>query len=122
MSARLYLDEDISPEVAQLLRRLGLDVISAHESGNLRASDPDQLAYATAAGRVIVTCNCTDFLRLAREWSDGGKPHGGIILSYRQYPRREIGEMVRLIARFLAVVTPEELHDAVYVLDALRVG
>jgi hypothetical protein len=44
--ARLYLDEDVLPELARVLRSAGHDVISAHEVAALGIGDKDQLAKA----------------------------------------------------------------------------
>jgi predicted nuclease of predicted toxin-antitoxin system len=43
---KLYLDEDISPKVADILRKSGMDVLSAHETGMLGASDNDMIYKA----------------------------------------------------------------------------
>lgn len=36
---KYYLDEDLSPKIAELLRKQNVDCISAHEEGILQASD-----------------------------------------------------------------------------------
>ena len=38
---KLYLDEDISPKVSEILRKKGMDAVSAHETGMLEASDDE---------------------------------------------------------------------------------
>ena len=61
---KVYLDEDLSPIVAQILREKGVDAVSAHEVGNVQLDDRAQLTEATRDGRAIVTANVVDFLAL----------------------------------------------------------
>jgi hypothetical protein len=77
---KVYLDEDLSPSIALILRQRGLDAASAHEVGNTQLEDRAQLAYATREGRAIVTANVIDFLRLAREAVATNTEHAGIVL------------------------------------------
>jgi len=77
---RLYLDENLSPRIAQLLRARGLDVVSAHEAGNTQLADVAQLRYATGQGRAIVTCDVVDFVALATETIAANADHAGIVL------------------------------------------
>ena len=49
---KLYLDEDISPRVAEIARgRCQLDVVSAHDIGAYGWNDAAQLRYAAEDGR-----------------------------------------------------------------------
>lgn len=77
---RFYLDENLSPRIAQILRASGLDAVSAHEAGNLGLDDKAQLRYAARAGRALVTLDVGDFVGLAAEAVRQNEPHGGIIL------------------------------------------
>ena len=52
---RFYLDQHQSNALAAGLRARGIDVLTAHEAGRCGMSDSDQLAFATAEGRVVVT-------------------------------------------------------------------
>ena len=63
---KLYLDENLSPRLAEMLRARGLEVVSAYEVGNAELDDRAQLAYTTREGRAIVTCDIPDFTVLAR--------------------------------------------------------
>jgi hypothetical protein len=75
---RLYLDEDFHPDIAAAIRRHGHDCHSAVEAGTLGATDEDQLLFASAQGRCIVTFNIADFAALAVEWgerSPGSRRH-----------------------------------------------
>ena len=60
---RYHLDEHVATAVAVGLRSRGVDVTTTVEAGLMRASDLDQLAYARAERRVLVTHDA-DFLRL----------------------------------------------------------
>jgi predicted nuclease of predicted toxin-antitoxin system len=58
-----YADEHLPRPVCQGLRRRGIDLLTTQESGNLGASDVDQLAFATGQNRVLITFD-TDLLVL----------------------------------------------------------
>jgi uncharacterized protein with PIN domain len=51
---KLYLDEDMSSQVAQALRSKGFDVVSSHEVGNDGLSDEEELRIATKEGRHLI--------------------------------------------------------------------
>jgi Domain of unknown function (DUF5615) len=77
---KVYLDEDLSPSIALLLRQRGLDATSVHEVGTSQLGDRAQLEYATREGRRIVTRNVVDFLELARDAVASNTRHAGIVL------------------------------------------
>jgi len=77
---KVYLDEDLSPAIADILRRNGMDAISTHEAGTVQLDDRAQLAYATREGRTIVTANVVDFIELAHEAVATNTEHAGIVL------------------------------------------
>ena len=77
---RVYLDEDLSPAIAVLLRKHGLDTTTAYEVGNVQLDDRAQLAYAARERRAIITANVVDFIELAHEAVATNTEHAGIIL------------------------------------------
>jgi hypothetical protein len=77
---KVYLDEDLSPLIATLLKKHGIDATTAYEAGNVQLDDRAQLIYATREGRAIVTANVVDFIELAREAVATNTEHAGIIL------------------------------------------
>jgi hypothetical protein len=79
--ASLYADEDFSHPVTQRLRQLGHDILTAHEAGQAGqgVQDTSVLAFATAAGRAVLTLNRRHFIRLHAEVSS----HAGIIVCSR---------------------------------------
>lgn len=115
MRARLYLDEDISTELAVLLRAAGYDVVHANEASMSGAEDLEQFAAAMAAGRAILSFNYRHFEIIAEDAARDGVEHPGIIISYHQYSNRQLGFLVSLVSDFL------DLNEADYLRNALRV-
>ena len=77
---KVYLDEDLSPSIAELLRQRGMDATSAQHIGHAQLDDRAQLGYATLEGRAVVTANVVDFIQLAHEAVAANTEHGGIVL------------------------------------------
>jgi predicted nuclease of predicted toxin-antitoxin system len=74
---KFLIDEDLSPKVAERLRREGgLDVIHVRERALLGKPDPIILQRAYEEDRILVTANVKDFQRLAR----ARELHPGIVL------------------------------------------
>jgi predicted nuclease of predicted toxin-antitoxin system len=103
----LYLDEDVSMLVADLLRARGFAAITTREAGQLQNSDADQLAYAVSQHRTFLTHNRADFETLAKYYFATGQTHYGIIIAVR-YPAHEI---VRRLLRILNQMTADEMQD-----------
>ena len=97
---KLYLDEDISPKVAVILRKKGMDALSAHETGMLEASDEEQLSFASAEGRTVVTRNRDDFITLTVQFFEALKPHKGLIIVPHTLPGSEFSKLASLLAKF----------------------
>ena len=93
-----YLDEDISPKVAELLRRTGVDAASAHEKGMLGVSDEEQLMAAAKEKRVLVTRNRDDFIRLTVGFFEDLKSHYGLTIIPHSIP----GSNSSLLAKILS--------------------
>jgi hypothetical protein len=77
---KLYLDEDLSPTIAAILRQKRIDTITTYEAGNIQLDDRSQLDYATREGRAIVTANVVDFIELAHDAVARNTEHAGIVL------------------------------------------
>jgi len=77
---KVYLDENLSPAIAEILRQNGVDTRTAHEAGNVQLDDRAQLTYATLEGRALVSANVADFIELARDAVATNTEHAGIIL------------------------------------------
>jgi len=68
----LYLDEDVSVLIAELLRARGFQAPTTQAAGRLGGSDAEQLAYATTHRKAFLTHNRADFEALARQYFSAG--------------------------------------------------
>lgn len=78
---RFYLDEDLSPTIAEIARgRCSLDVISAHGVGARGWDDHAQLRRAAEDGRCVVTANRADFVALTLAAFEASLAHAGVLI------------------------------------------
>jgi hypothetical protein len=81
--------------------------MAAHEVGMAEVSDDEQMAYAAAEGRAILTCNAQDFTPIFRDYWRNQRSHSGVIVS----EQLGLGEMLRRAIQFLNSVTADEMHN-----------
>jgi len=103
---RYYMDQHFPIQVIQGLRQLGIDVLTAQEAGRCGLPDPDQLAFATAEERVMVTFD-TDYLALHRS----GVQHAGIAWTPQQ--KYGFGMLVQLIELLHGVADRDQMCNRV---------
>lgn len=113
MSLRLYMDQDsLDFDVIAGLRMANIDVLSSQDARMQRATDEQQLTFATVQGRVLYTANRRDFARLHAEWLASGRHHAGIVLRARQ--------QVGVRWQIKALVAPSNLLTAERWIDRLE--
>jgi len=99
---KIYCDENIESAIVAGLKRRGIEVISARDTGNLGKSDEYHLKTASELEAVILTHD-VDFLKLAHQWQQGGKEHKGILYAHPlDLSPRECIRMVELVTQVLA--------------------
>jgi predicted nuclease of predicted toxin-antitoxin system len=104
----LYFDRHIMTRLAIDLRGRGYDVLTTEEAGNDTVSDEEQLAFATAEKRSILTFNIRDFAPLHEAWQAAARPHAGIIVS-QQLGSRQYSLLLQRMLRLLNHLTAEEM-------------
>lgn len=78
---KALLDEQLSPQIAVLLRQVGLDVEAVADRPDLVGrSDMVIFEVACREDRAVITNNIKDFRPLAAQWLAQGQVHGGLIL------------------------------------------
>lgn len=100
--AEVYLDEDVSVLVADLLRARGFQAVTTRDVGQLGQTDAAQLEYATNQGMVFLTHNRVDFEALHRQYLADGNFHWGVIVAARRRPYQILANLLRLLNRMTA--------------------
>ena len=109
---KLYLDEDLSPRVAALLRQRGLDAVSVHEAGHGGGLDLEQVRVATRESRCLVTRNVADFVEIVRDLVNRQESHAGIMLVPASFRGDEFAILAEAIVQ-QAAAHPGGLADQV---------
>lgn len=103
----LYLDEDVSVLLAELIRARGFVATTTVKAGNLGCNDREQLEYAITRNQTLLTHNRADFEALAQSFFTSGQMHHGIIIAVRRPPR----EIVRRLLPILNSRTSDEIQN-----------
>jgi uncharacterized protein with PIN domain len=105
---RLYLDEDVSVFLAQLLRPHGFDVLTTRDAQNLSRSDAAQLQFAASHQWTILTHNRCDYELLHEASLREQRSHAGILIASR---RASDFELARRIMTLLNTFSAEEVTN-----------
>jgi predicted nuclease of predicted toxin-antitoxin system len=97
---KFYLDEDLSPKIAEILRRDRIDALSAHDAEMCEASDQRQLDFAATQKRCLVTRNRDDFIRLTVQFFNEKRPHCGVLIVPYTLPGDQFSRIASLIKKF----------------------
>lgn len=113
---KLLLDEQIWVYLATLLREQGYDVTHIYEAGLDGKPDPEVLRSAVENHRAVVTFNIKHFVPLARQYSEEGKEHYGIVVS-DEIPQ---GELQRRVIKLLESVSADDLKNIIRFLQEFK--
>lgn len=107
--SRLYLDEDVRPLLASVLRQRGFDVVSAVDLGRIAIPDADHFAFGAREHRAILTFNIRDFVPLAGQAMAAGERFAGLVVS----EQIEFRELLRRTLRLVGSRSGEEIADTI---------
>lgn len=115
---KYYLDEDLSPKIAEILRKHHVDAISAHEIGMLQATDLEQLERASSEGRCLVTRNRNDFIRLTVQFFNEHRLHCGVLIIPHTLPGDKFSAIAKAIMKYHSKHSEDTLEA--YTIDFLE--
>lgn len=103
---RYYLDQHIPGAVVSGLRQHGIDVLTAQEAGRCGLPDLDQLAFATAQERVMVSFD-PDYLAL----HNAGTFHAGI--GWCSATKYRVGFLIQMLILLHGVADRDAMKNRV---------
>ena len=103
-----YLNADLSPIIAEILRKDGLDAVSSYEEGAASFSDEEHLKHAAEAGRCLVSRNRDDFSVLTVQFFHHLRAHAGVLIVPFSYPPDRFSRIASSLAAY-ARAHPETL-------------
>jgi uncharacterized protein DUF5615 len=108
-----FIDEDLPPAIADILRVRGLQALSVVGEARQGLADEEQLHFATTHNLVLVTANIADYTELARQWMASGREHAGLVfVLVKRFPRREAGAITRALQALAAQETRAQMHNS----------
>lgn len=107
MRITLYLDEYVPFSFAEALVNRGVNILTTQDAGNKGNSDLDQIIFAGTEGRVLLTYNKIDFIKIHHQWMTDHRTHSGIIVS-DQLP---IGTLLRRTMKLWFTVPSVDMEN-----------
>jgi hypothetical protein len=99
-----FMDQNFPAPASRGLRRRAFDVLTAQDAGRCGVPDRDQLAFAAAADRVMVTFD-VDYLALHQS----GAAHAGIAWCPEQ--KYSIGQLIQMLELLHAVMDRDSIRN-----------
>ena len=109
---RYFFDEHLPTVAANALRAVGADVLTIDEAGRGGLPDPDQLRFATAADRVVVSHD-SDFVNHGNAFVAAGEDHAGVAYCHQLKYRGNVRGLIQALLRLNATMTPAGLRNTV---------
>lgn len=96
-----YIDENLPPAVARLLREQhGIGAADWKSERMAGKSDAEQLAFAATRGLCLVTQDQLDFFPITERRRAAGAAHAGVVVVRRKVRRSDASLLAALIVEF----------------------
>lgn len=119
MQWKIFLDEDISPRIADALHAAGYFATSVRDRDLLQGYDWDHLRLCLNEDMVLCTKNPPDYEEQTELWTARGELHCGVLAVG---PEWSVEEMIEAIIDFLANHHPNDVVHQVVDLTLARVA
>jgi predicted nuclease of predicted toxin-antitoxin system len=96
---QVYLDEDVSVLLGELLKSRNIDAITARDIGMLGKTDDEHLRQAMSLKRIFITHNRVDFEQLFTDFVFQNTHHFRIIVLTR---KRDVYTSAQRLVKFLS--------------------
>ena len=116
MKIKLYLNENLSDEIAQRLRLNGIDAVSSHDAGMNAQDDDRQMEFAVSQARTLVTVNKKDFILIHAEYIQHQREHFGVVIS----DDVDTWVIYRRLLKLVATLQAEEIKNQLRWLNDFR--
>jgi hypothetical protein len=104
-TVRLYIDEDITDDLARVLRARGFDALSVYDLDMTGKTDSEQAAFAVEQQRTLLSFNVKHFSAIATQYAAESRTHFGIVVSNQLL----FGELLRRVLILLRLQTAEKM-------------
>ena len=112
-SIRLYLDEDVHPDLMSVLQKMGYDTVSTVSVGRRGNTDQEQIDFAISKNRTILTFNVKDFVLIYNKLYSSKINHPGIIVS----TQLNFKDTLKRLLKLLNHRTVEDLENSIEFLN-----
>lgn len=111
-AARYFFDEHLPNAAVDALRAAGADVLTIVETARVGIPDDDQLRFATADGRVMVTHD-EDYTALAAQFWASGETFAGVAYCHPLKYRGNVGGLIAALLLVHGAATADEMMNHV---------
>lgn len=113
MRPKFLLDEQISPEVATLAKKRGLDLKAVAASGLAGLDDRSIFRKSIEEKRILVSCNIDDMSLLLGDFiKEGADVPGVVFVDVRTIPPSDVPGLARALAKLAPKMEKGDVNAA----------